>query len=141
MSAGRKHVRKTRTNSLSRKPTLLGSDYILHKFSITRTDSIRDMKELNDFKLIFHHYVNYIFSQTAGLFRLIRAATISLFPLQRLLVLICTTIRCKLSRASAVLNSITYTDANNVQTSSGCFPIHMFQSFALSFRKRSAFEC
>jgi hypothetical protein len=109
------NISKTRVISFSRKTNTLFCDYKLCQSSITRTDSIKDLRVFTDSKLRFHNHVDYIVSQCIKLLGLVRTLTFSFSSLECLYVLYFTLVRSKLEYASVVWNSITTTDASNLE--------------------------
>jgi hypothetical protein len=90
-------------------------DYNLCQSSITRTDSIKDLGVFIDSKLRFHNHVDYIFSQCIKLLGLVRTLPFSFSSLDCLYMLYFILVRSKLEYASVVWNSMTTTDANELE--------------------------
>jgi hypothetical protein len=78
---------KPRANSFSRKTNILTYDHKLCQFSITRTDSIKDLVAFIDSKLRFHNHVDYIFAQCMKVLGLVRTLTFTLPSLDCLYML------------------------------------------------------
>jgi hypothetical protein len=109
------NVNKTRVITFSRKMNLCLFDYKLCELLITQTECIKDLGVQIDSKLHFHHHVDYIFSQANRLLGLIRTVTFSFSSLQSLLMLCYTVVRPKLEYVSVAWNSITSTDASELE--------------------------
>jgi hypothetical protein len=109
------NISKTNVIYFSRKTNTLIYDYKLRQSSITRADSIKDLGVFIDFKLRFHNYVDYIFSQCIKLLGLVSTLTFSFSSLDCLYMLYFTLVRSKLEYASVVWNSIKTIDANKLE--------------------------
>jgi hypothetical protein len=82
---------------------------------ITRNNNTKDLGVLIDFKLHFHHHVDYIFSQKIRLLERIGNVNFSFSSLQSLLLLYFHLVRPKSESASAVWNFIASTEASKLE--------------------------
>jgi hypothetical protein len=83
--------------------------------TITRTSNIKDLGVFCNSKLHFHNHADFIFSEYIKLLGLIRTVTLIFLFLECLYVLYFTLIRSKLEYASVVWNSITSTNAKELE--------------------------
>jgi hypothetical protein len=99
------NIGKTKVISFSRKTNALIYDYKLCQSPITRAHSIKDLGVYIDNKLHFHDHVNYIFSQSTRLLKLIRNITFNFSSIESILKLYIALVRSNLEYASVVWNS------------------------------------
>jgi hypothetical protein len=93
------------------------------------TSSIKDLGVFFDSKLHFHNHVDYVFSECIKILGLIRFITYSFSSLECLYVLYFTLVRPRLEYASVTWNSITSTDANNLERIQQKFTFVYFYRF------------
>jgi hypothetical protein len=68
---------KTKVITFTRKTNAIKYNNLLDDKCIARTDSIKDLGVLLDSKLLFHHHVHYVFSQSLKMLGIIRTMTFS----------------------------------------------------------------
>jgi hypothetical protein len=105
----------TRVIAVTMKTNVLYYSYNISDLFITRIDTIKDLGVQLYSKLHFHAHVDYIFSQSIKMLGLIRTVTYSFSTLHSLLILYLTLVAPKLEYASTVWNSITATDAKQLE--------------------------
>jgi hypothetical protein len=123
------NIGKTRVIYFSRKTNALIYDYKLCQSSITRSHSIKDLGVYTDNKLHFHDHVNFIFSQSTRLLGLIRNINFNFSSTESMLRLYIALARSKLEYASVVWNSVTSTDASNLERIQHRFAAFSFYRF------------
>jgi hypothetical protein len=89
--------------------------YKLGNSLILPTDCIKDLGVHIDYKLHFHHHIDFLSSLVMKLLGLIRTITFSFSTIDSLLMLYLILVRSKLEYASAVWNSVTITDSNKLE--------------------------
>jgi hypothetical protein len=114
-SYGKFIISRTKCIYFSRRRNILiyTCNYKLCQSSITRIDSIKDLRLFLHSKLHFHNHVNYKFFKLIMLLGLLLSATFSLPSLDYIYLLYFTLVKSKLSNASSIWNSITSADNNN----------------------------
>jgi hypothetical protein len=113
------NISKTRAITTSRNTITLFCKYKLRDSYITRTDFVKDLGILIDFKLYVDCHVYYAFSQSIKLLRLSRRITFSFFDLDSLIILYFSIVIPTLEYASVVWISVTCSDAKNLSTFRG----------------------
>lgn len=86
---------KTGVITFTRTTNVVNYNYKLYDKCITRTDPIKDLAALLDSKLVFHHHVDCIFSQSLKILGLTRALTCSFPTVERLVLLSFTLVTSK----------------------------------------------
>jgi hypothetical protein len=97
--------------SFTLKTNSIYFNYNLCNNPVARSQCVKDLSVLLDYKLYFHQHINYIFSQSLKMLGLIRYIASSFSTLDSLLALYITPVRSKIEYASVVWNSITNTDS------------------------------
>jgi hypothetical protein len=123
------NISKTRFISFPRKTNTLICDYKLCQPSITRIDSITDLRVFIGSKLRFHNHVDYIFSQCIKMLGLVHTLTFSFSSMDCLYMLYFTLVRSKLEYASVVWNSVITTDANKLERIQQKFAVFCYNLF------------
>jgi hypothetical protein len=90
------------------------STYFVINVQLARTP-IKHLAVLLDSKLLFHHHVDYAFSQPLKILGIIPTMTFYFSAFDSFLLLYVTLVRSKLEYASPVWNSIKTTDASKLQ--------------------------
>jgi hypothetical protein len=106
---------KTKVITFTRKTNAIKYNYLLCDKFMARTDSIKDLGVLLDSKLLFHHHVDYVFSQSLKMLGIIRTMSFSFSPFDSFLLLYVTLVRSKSEYGSPVWNSIMATDGSKLE--------------------------
>jgi hypothetical protein len=125
-------ISKTKVVTFSRKTNTQVYDYKLCQSSITRIDSIKDLKVLTDSKLQFYNHADYVLSQCIKLLCLVRSLTIS-FSVVRVHTLHFTWLPSNHDYASVFEIQFTTTVANKLERNQQQ-PFVIIVSFLVSVR-------
>jgi hypothetical protein len=109
------NIGKTTIISFRRKTNSILFNYKLCNNLVARSQCVKDLGVLLDYKLYFHQHVHCILSQGLRMLGLIRYITSSFSTLESLLVSYSSLVRSKLENTLVVWNSVTSTDSSNLK--------------------------